>query len=229
MPALVGVLLLLGSTADATPYSVLLESDVDRSDGTEIFLTSFGTFDDLINSPPSGGTGAFSGLNVNPAYSVGGIAYDGKYHVLLESDIDRSDGTEIFLTSFDTFDDLINSPPSGGTGAFSGLNVNPAYSVGGFAYDGKYHVLLESDIDRSDGTEIFLTSFDTFDDLINSPPSGGTGAFSGLNVNPAYSVGGFVSAFAGDDPGVSVPGPGTLLLLAAGLGILGLMRRRGEA
>jgi hypothetical protein len=88
-----------------------------------------------------------------------------------------------------------------------------------------YTVLLESNEDRSDGTEVFLTSFDTFDDLINSPPSGGVGAFSGLNVNPAYSVGGFVSAFPGDDPGATVAEPGTLLLLAAGLGLLGLRRR----
>ena len=96
--------------AHASAFRLLLETDAD-TDNNEVFITSFATFDDLVNSPPSGGIGAFSGININSAYSVGGLAYDGMYHLLLETDAD-TDNNEVFITSFATFDDLVNSPPS---------------------------------------------------------------------------------------------------------------------
>ncbi len=175
------------ATAGAEPIRVLLESDADRSDGTEIFLTSYASVGDFLASPP-GVPGQFSGLNISPDYSVAGLVYDGMYRVLLESNDDRSDGTELFLASYGSFDDLVNSPP-GVPGQFSGLNISPDYSVAGLAFDGMYRVLLESNDDRSDGTELFLASYSDFDALVNSPP-GVPGQFSGLNISPDYSVAG---------------------------------------
>ena len=126
---------LLAADATAAAYRLLLETDADSGPGTEVYVTSFATFGDLIASPPSGGPGAFSGININSAYGVRGLAYDGMYRLLLETDADSGSGTEVYITSFATFDELIASPPSGGPGAFSGININSAYSIGGFAYE----------------------------------------------------------------------------------------------
>ena len=89
-------------------------------------------------------------------------------------------------------------------------------------------VLLESNDDRVGGQEIFLTSFDTFDALINSTSSGGTGAFSGINIASGYSVGGFAYEYDNvvDPPPPAVPLPASIGFLFGALGLLiGLKRR----
>ena len=120
----------------------------------------------------------------------------------------------------------MNSPPTGGIGTFSGINIAPGFSVGGLAYDGMYRLLLESDTDEFANNEIFITSFASFDDLVNSPPTGGVGTFSGINIAPGFSVGGFAYEF---DPGFDpspVPAPASLPVLAGGLAMLGAVARR---
>jgi hypothetical protein len=49
-----------------------LESDADGQTGQEIFLLSYNSFADLVNNTFASAT--FSQLNVNPAFSVGGLA-----------------------------------------------------------------------------------------------------------------------------------------------------------
>ncbi len=126
-------LLVSASVSEASTLRLLLESDPETGIG-DVFLSSFDTFDDLVNSPAGGGPGGFSGLKISPGFSVGGLAYDGKYRLLLESDPETGFG-DVFLASFDTFDDLVNSPAGGGAGEFSGLKISPGFSVGGLAYE----------------------------------------------------------------------------------------------
>jgi len=150
------------------------------------------------------------------------------FRLVLESDIDAGAGNEVFAASFGSFDDFLNSP-AGAPGAFSGINIASGFSVAGFAYDGMYRMLLESNNDASAGREVFAVSFATFDDFINSP-AGAPGAFSGINIAPGFSVRGFAHEFQSpqdppDDP-QQVPEPGAISLMLAGLIGLGLTRRK---
>ncbi len=82
-------------------------------------------------------------------------------------------------------------------------------------------LLLESDPETGIG-DVFLSSFDTFDDLVNSPAGGGPGGFSGLKISPGFSVGGLAYEF--DPP--AVPLPASAYLLLGALGLAGALRRR---
>ena len=79
-------------------------------------------------------------------------------------------------------------------------------------------LLLESDANAAGGNEIFLATYDTYTDLIDSNLSSGT--FSQINVGSNFSVGGYTYEV------VSVPAPGTFALLGIGLAGMGLARRR---
>ncbi len=210
-------------------YRLLLSSRADAGAGLDVFIATFNTFDDLINSPPSGLGGAFSGINIAGGYIASGLTYDGKYRLLLSSRADAGVGQDVFIATFDTFDDLINSPPSGLGGAFSGINIASGYIANGLTYDGKYRLLLSSRADAGVGQDVYIASFDTFDDLINSPPSGLGGAFSGINIASGYIASGLAyehSAAPPPPPPSGVPVPGSLVLGLTSLAALAAARRR---
>jgi hypothetical protein len=60
------------SAVEGASYAVLLESDADLGAGQEVFLASYNSFANLL-SDTKADPGSFSQLNVNPAYSVGGL------------------------------------------------------------------------------------------------------------------------------------------------------------
>ena len=67
--------LLLGANAHAAVYRLIFESDSNEGAGVEVFQATYATFDDfLTNNIASQG---FSSLDVNPNYSLVGMAYDG--------------------------------------------------------------------------------------------------------------------------------------------------------
>ncbi len=185
---LAGTLLFLSVPAIsyAGPIHFLLESDNDRQGGSEVFLSSFADFQDLLDGTLSSGT--FSQLDVGPNFSAGGLAYDGtNYQLLLESDDDRQSGSEVFLASFTNFQDLLDGTLS--SSSFSQLDIGPNFSAGGLAYDGtNYQLLLESDDDRQSGSEVFLASFADFQDLLDGTLS--SSSFSQLDIGPNFSAGG---------------------------------------
>ena len=82
--------LLPAQNAWALPYSVLLESNADRT-SNEIYLANYASYDDLLTNTLAGSS-AYSTLNVSSAFSVGGYTRNGfgGYSVLLESNADRT-------------------------------------------------------------------------------------------------------------------------------------------
>jgi hypothetical protein len=123
--------LLTSFTAYGAQYRLLLERNADAAGGSEVFLATFGSFDDLLNSNVA--SASFSQVNINPDFSVGGLTYDGQYRLLLERNADAAGGSEVFLATFGSFDDLLNSNVA--SASFSQVNINPDFSVGGFAYE----------------------------------------------------------------------------------------------
>jgi hypothetical protein len=118
-----------GFAYDGT-YQMLLERDVDVG-GTDLFLITFPTLDDFVNS--TNFTQFNTQIPVDPNFSAGGFAFDGTYQLLLERDVDVG-GTDLFLITFPTLDDLIDS--TGFTQFNTQIPLDPNFSVGGFAYDG---------------------------------------------------------------------------------------------
>lgn len=208
-----------GLAFDGSSYQLLLESDVDSGPGSELFVATFDSYQNLIDGTVS--SSSFSQLNINSNFSAGGLAFDGStYQLLLESDADSGAGSEVFMASFDSLLSLLDGTVS--SSSFSQLNLNSSFSAGGLAFDGSsYQLLLESDADRSAGNEIFLASFDSFQDLLDGTIA--SSSFSQLNINANFSTGGIV-AHAPESP-VEVPEPGSLGLLILGLGALMLRSR----
>jgi hypothetical protein len=151
-----------------------------------------------------------------------GAATASTYNLLLERDVDVG-GADLFLISFPTLDDFVNS--TNFTQFNTQIPVDPAFSVGGFTYDGTYQLILERDVDVG-GTDLFLISFPTLDDLIAS--TGFTQFNTQIPLDPAFSVGGF--AYDGfpssEPPPPPIPLPATSLLLLGGIGALMAGRRR---
>ena len=146
----------------------------------------------------------------------------GEYRLVLTGRADQPGGQDLFIVTYDSFDALISSPPAAG-GAYSGIDVGNAYTVAGLSYDGKYRLALASRTDRPAGQDLFVVTYDTFDDLINSPPGAG-GAYSGIDVGNAYTVAGL--AFEARTPPVPEPATGAMLSLGLAVAAWGARRRR---
>ncbi|MCB1689297.1 MAG: hypothetical protein KDI33_12450 [Halioglobus sp.] len=180
-----------GYTQDNNGYSVLLESNTDRTTN-EIYLANYASYDDLLTNlllPSS----SYSALNVSSSFSVGGYTFDGSsYSVLLESNDDRTNN-EIYLANYASYADLLSNTLSPDSG-YSALNVSSSFSVGGFTFDGSgYSVLLESNEDRT-SNEIYIAYYATWADLLSNTLSPNS-SYSDLNVSSAFSVGGLAADF----------------------------------
>jgi hypothetical protein len=117
----------VGFTYDGS-YRVLFETDADINGVTELFLASFLTLDDLLawNLDDA----SYSAINVNPDFSVQGLAFDGSYHLLFETDVDINGLTELYISSFSSVSELLTGDFS--QAGFSAINVNPDFSVAGY-------------------------------------------------------------------------------------------------
>ncbi|HLG56390.1 MAG TPA: PEP-CTERM sorting domain-containing protein [Vicinamibacterales bacterium] len=178
--------LLWAQSAQADPYRLLVESDANATAGHEVFVATYATLDNFLNSVPAGGS--FSQINISAGFGVGGLAFDGSYRLLVESDTNTTAGNELFLSSYASFADFLSSTPS--SGSFSQVNVSAGFSSVGFTFDGsQYHLLVESDANATAGHELFLASYNSLTDFLSSTPAGG--GFSQINVSAGFSVGGF--------------------------------------
>ena len=136
-------------------------------------------------------------------------------------------GTDVYTVSYDSFDALIASPPFGSpTQAFSGIDISPTYIASGLTYDGKYRLMLSQRNDSGvAGTDVYLVTYDTFGDLIASPPFGSpTQAFSSIDISPTYIASGLAYEFDGGPGTVAEPASAALLLSA--LAMMAGARRR---
>ena len=86
-----------------------------------------------------------------------------------------------------------------------------------------FQMLLESDTDAGAGNEIWVSTFDTYDDLINGNWSG---TYTGNNIAAGWSVGGLAWE---SETYTSVPEPPTWALFGLGFAGLSLARRRRRA
>lgn len=181
---IIGLLAMSAPGVQAGPFRMLVESNEDRNAGAEVFQASFGDYGDLLdaNSLDAG----FTDINIGPNFNIAGLAYDGAYRLLVESNEDRNGGAELFAATFDTFEDLSNANSS--DTQFTQVNIGPNFSVGGLAYDGSYRLLLESDEDRNGGAEVFAATFASFTDLLSSNAS--DSAFSQINIGPNFNLAG---------------------------------------
>jgi hypothetical protein len=190
----------------------------------------------------------FPALDFAPDLTVRGFAFDGQYHVLLESNAAAGSGSEVFVVTYnsmaDVFADNKTAPagfsaldlaPDSSVGGFAfdgshynkaaptgspGLDLAPDFSAGGLAFDGKYHVLPESDADTGSGSEVFVATYNAIGDLLADSKAPPTG-FSALGLAPDFGLPGFATEFT-----ARAPEPETLLLLGMGTIALGWARRR---
>jgi len=72
----------VGFTHDGGGYRLMYETRADAGAATELYLATYATLDDLFNSSFSGSPSGFTQIDVNPDYSVVGIAafetFDGR-------------------------------------------------------------------------------------------------------------------------------------------------------
>jgi hypothetical protein len=198
-------------------YRLLLSTRNDGGPSSEVFVATYASYADLIASPAAVG-GDFSGIDIGSSYEVVAFAYDGKYRLVLQTRTDSGPPGEVFIASYDSFADFVASPAAVG-GSFSGIDVGASYKVAGLAYDGQYRLLLTTRADDFAASEVFVATYATFDDLVNSPAAVG-GDFSGIDIGSAYRVAAFAYETA------PIPEPGTAALFALGLATTGWIGRR---
>ena len=212
----------VGGLAYDGQYQLMLESDSNLPGGSELFLATYDSYSDLISGSLS--SSSYSQINIASNFSVGGLAYDGQYQLMLESDSNEPGGSELFLATYDSFSDLISGSLS--SSSYSQINIASNFSVGGLAYDGQYQLMLESDSNLPGGSELFLATYDSYSDLISGSLS--SSSYSQINIASNFSVGGLTSTFADETPDIPpVPVPAAVWLFGSALiGLLGFARRR---
>ncbi len=181
------VILALPGASFGGDFSMLLESNADGSGGDEVYEAGYATVEDFVANLPF--AQGFTLVNPAPAFSIRGHAYgDSRHHLLYETDDDSSGGSEVWIGSFPSVADIYsNHWPAG---EYTAINVNPLWSVGGFAYDGtQYHVLLETNDDASGGAEIFIMSYNSLADVFTNTQASAT--YSQMDITDTFSIVGF--------------------------------------
>ena len=111
-------------------YRLLFETDTDVNGVTELYLANYASLSDLLIGNNAAGSG-YLAWNVGDTYSVSGLAFDGTYHLLFETDADINGVTEVYAAHYATLTDLFAGttiPPT----QFVTLNVAPSFSILGY-------------------------------------------------------------------------------------------------
>jgi len=108
------------------------------------------------------------------------------YKLALQSRVDSSAPNEVYMASFDTYDDLFSGNIGAGS-SFTQINISSPYQITGLTYDGRYRMALQTRLDGAAPNEVYLASFDTYDDLLNGNTGVGTD-FTDIGVSPDYQI-----------------------------------------
>ena len=102
-----GIVAAIPSLSKSAAFNLALETDSNAAAGSEVFLASYNTFADLLNSNLA--SGQFSQINLGPNFSVGGLAYDGQYRLFFEGSAGSSIGEgAVQVQTYATLNDLLN-------------------------------------------------------------------------------------------------------------------------
>ena len=101
-------LLSVALPAQAVPFGLLLESDTDRGSGSEFYALTYDSWDDALANNIA--TQAFTPLDINPLFGSAGFTLDGSaYRLLLESNADRTAGSELYELTYNTWGDVLTN------------------------------------------------------------------------------------------------------------------------
>ncbi|WP_209424835.1 hypothetical protein [Pararhodobacter sp. SW119] len=173
------------AAASSVTYHALLESVADAPTGSEVYRLSYPDVDAV-----QAGAFTFAGftqIGISADFSIAGMAYDGAFQVLLESDADAPTGNEVYLLSYPTIDAV-----QAGAFTFAGftqIGISAGFSIAGLTYDGAFRILLESDTDAPTGSEVYLLSYSDRAALI-----AGTffeAGFTQIGISDGFSIAGF--------------------------------------
>jgi hypothetical protein len=208
-----GVALVVATTfsqlAMAGEVRLFFERDTDGQAGNELAIVSYASLADFVGNTSS--VTQFTQIDIDPNFSIGGVTYDSSaYRVLFERNSDGQAGNELAVVSFATLADLIGNTAS--VTQFSQIDVDPSFSVRGFAFDSGldlYRLLFERDSDGQAGNELAFVSFASLANLIGNTAS--VTQFTQIDVDPIYSVAGLI--IEPDPASNPVDEPGTLALV----------------
>ncbi|MBS1707182.1 MAG: PEP-CTERM sorting domain-containing protein [Armatimonadetes bacterium] len=178
----------LSAITFASPgFKMVIESREDSAAPNEVFFAAYNTYDDMLNGNLGPGSG-FSQIGISSAFQINGLAYDGKYRLVLQSKVDAAAPNEVFVASYNTYDDMLIGNLGPGTG-FTQIGISSAFQIVGLAYDGKYRLILQSRVDAAAPNEVFVASYNTYDDLTNGTLGSGTG-FTQIGISSAFQIAG---------------------------------------
>ena len=131
----------------------------------------------------------FSNINLLSTRKIGGIAYDGKYLLLLESRTDQTGGgNEAYLYVYNDFAALLGNVPSGNIHGLA-IDVPSAWDIVGLTFDGNYRLIMESNNDQPGGSEVRQIRYNTFNDL--QTDNRATDDFSAVNIGARQDIAAF--------------------------------------
>jgi hypothetical protein len=214
---------LVALTNNGSAYAAVVETRVDAPGGQELFVETFPTLNDFVQTGVHTNLG-FSLLNIDPAFELAGFTFDGsKYVAVVETRADAPGGQELFVETFPTLNDFVQTGVHANPG-FSLLNIDPAFRLAALTYDGsEYLAVVETRTDAPGGQELFVEGFPTLNDFVQTGAHKNYG-FSLLDIDPAFELAGFTTEIA---PTVAAPEPTTAaILLFPLLSLLRLHRLR---
>jgi hypothetical protein len=148
------VVVVPGANAIAAPYTVVVETRADAPGGQELFGESFPTRNDFVQTGVHTNYG-FSLLDIDPAFQLVALTYNGsEYVAVVETRADAPGGQELFVEGFPTLNDFVQTGVHTNYG-FSLLDIDPAFQLAGFTYDGsEYVAVVETRADAPGGQEL---------------------------------------------------------------------------
>ena len=164
--------LALATTAQATTftYTTLFESDpgAELESDNVFYINRYDSLQDVKDTAIADTQRDESGFVVLGDVSMRGLAYDGRYLAMSETDVDRNGKTdsEVSILSYDNYAAFRDAVPGTQTFYLPDIDVAADFDIGAFFYDGKYRILFERNDNNSSNLTLAWT-YNTFQDLLD--------------------------------------------------------------